>query len=291
MSKLKAVKPIEAKPARPKILIFGRSGIGKTWTSLDFPSPYYIDTEGGANLPHYTKKLTTAGGVYFGPEHGALDFTAVIEQVKALATEKHPYRTLVIDSISKITNTEISKEAERLGEKDAFGASKKPAINKTRQLINWIDRLDMTVLLISHEKAMWKGGEQVGTTFDAYDKLDYELNLCLNLQKVGPERKAFIKKSRFENFREGDSFLWSYENFAKLYGQEIIEADAGVTTLATPEHLARFKELVETVKLDDGQTEKWLTAAKANSFEEMDDDKLVAILDWITKKFNLTTGA
>ena len=70
----------------------------------------------------------SAGGVYFGPDQGSLSFDTVIEQIQALATEKHPYRTVVIDSISKLFNIEIAAESERLGDKDAFGASKKPAV-------------------------------------------------------------------------------------------------------------------------------------------------------------------
>ena len=70
-SKLKAVAPKAAEPSRPKVLIFGREGIGKTWFSLQFPSVYFIDTEGGANRDHYTDLLEKAGGVYLGPEQGS----------------------------------------------------------------------------------------------------------------------------------------------------------------------------------------------------------------------------
>ena len=48
MSKLKAKDPVNAEPSKPKMLIFGKPGVGKTWGALDFPSCYYIDTEGGA---------------------------------------------------------------------------------------------------------------------------------------------------------------------------------------------------------------------------------------------------
>ena len=127
-SKLKAKAPEEVQPGKTKGLIFGASGVGKTFFTLAFPAPYYIDTEGGADLRHYQERLKKAGGVYMGQEDGALDFAAIIEQIQALATEKHPYKTLIIDSITKVYQTAIANEAERLGDKDAFGASKKPAI-------------------------------------------------------------------------------------------------------------------------------------------------------------------
>ena len=151
-SKLKAVDPKSADPKKPKLLIFGKPGAGKTWGSLDFPGCYFIDCEGGANLGHYTDKLKKSGGMYMGPEQGSMDFQAVIEQVQALATEDHNFKTIVIDSVSKLFNTAIATEAERLGDKNAFGADKKPAVANMRRLVNWLSRIDMNVILIAHEK-------------------------------------------------------------------------------------------------------------------------------------------
>ena len=60
-SKLKGRDPQTVEPSKPKIVVFGPSGIGKTWFALDFPSVYYIDTEAGADLGHYRAKLKAAG--------------------------------------------------------------------------------------------------------------------------------------------------------------------------------------------------------------------------------------
>lgn len=283
-SKLKAVAPKEAEPSKPKILIFGKAGVGKTWASLDFPGCYYIDTEGGANLKHYTDKLAKAGGMYMGPEQGSQDFDTVIEQIKALGTEEHPYKTLVIDSISKLHNMEINMEAERLGEKDAFGASKKPAIRKMNTLLRWADRIDMNVVMIAHEKALWFKGEQIGVTFDGADKLDYELHLCLNIMKVGDGRKAFVKKTRLLEFPDATNFAWSYDDFATKYGKDVIEGSVKQIVLATPEQLAELNTLLEVVKLPEGETEKWLKKANADTFADMDSDKVAACITMLKGK-------
>lgn len=283
-SKLKAVEPKAAEPSKPKILIFGKAGVGKTWAALDFPSCYYIDTEGGANLKHYTDKLAKAGGMYMGPEQGSQDFDTIIEQVKALGVEEHPYKTLVIDSISKLHNMEVNIEAERLGEKDAFGASKKPALRKMATLMRWADRIDMNVVMIAHEKALWFKGEQIGVTFDGADKLDYELHLCLNIMKTGESRKAFVKKSRLEGFADGSSFAWSYDDFANKYGKAVIEGGVRQIVLATPEQLAELGTLLEVVKLPEGETDKWLKKANAESFSEMDSDKVAACITMLKGK-------
>ena len=161
MSKLKAKEPGIAEPGKTKGLIFGASGVGKTWFTLSFPAPYYIDTEGGADLKHYQERLKTAKGAYMGVDEGALDFTAVIEQMQALATEKHPFKTLIIDSVTKLYQTAIANESERIidsGKKDEFGASKKPAIRQMRRLVNWATKLDMNIWFVAHEIPEWGEG-------------------------------------------------------------------------------------------------------------------------------------
>ncbi len=288
-SKLKAVDPTTAEPSKPKILIFGKPGVGKTWTSIDFPKPYYIDTESGADLAHYTAKLKAVGGAYFGVDQGSLDFKEVIDQVKALATEQHDYKTLVIDSVSKIFNTTIAAEAEKLGSSDQYGASKKPAVSYTRQLVNWLDRLDMSVILIAHEKPMWgidaKGQRaEIGVTFDAYDKLEYELHLCLNITKEGDSRKARVRKSRILAFPDGSVFDWSYAKFSEMYGKDIIEKKHEALKLATPEQIKEFNELLEVVKMADDWLEKCLTKFKATKVEELDSDKLAKMIEMVKTK-------
>ena len=202
---LKAVEPKEAKPSKPKILIFGKPGVGKTWGALDFPSVYYIDTEGGANLAHYTAKLHASGGLYMGPGEGANDFSAVTEEIITLATTTHRFRTLVIDSYSKIFGTQVSIELERIqarqeakGEagKETYGAEKKPAVNWTRRWLRWFEKLDMNVILICHQRDRYQDGKLTGVTFDGWDKLEYDLHLCLNITKQGASRKARVVKSR-----------------------------------------------------------------------------------------------
>lgn len=288
-SRLKAVDPKTAEPSKPKILIFGKPGVGKTWGALDFPSVFYIDTEGGADLAHYTDKLKRAGGVYLGPEQGSLSFETVLEQVQALATESHHYRTLVVDSISKIFNMEIANEAERLGDKDAFGASKKPAVSFMRRLTSWLQRIDMNVVMIAHEKPLWgldKAGNrsEIGVTFDCWDKLEYELHLCLNIIKAGPDRLAKIGKSRLLGFPESTTFKWSYDEFAERYGKDIIEKETKQIVLATPEQIAEVTRLLGVVKVPDDWQEKVFKRANVETWAEMDGEKVDASIAWLKER-------
>lgn len=291
-SKLKAKKPHEVQPGKTKALLFGPAGVGKTWFSLSFPKPFYIDTEGGADLNHYQQRLLEVGGVYLGPAQGALDFSTILEQMQALATETHPYRTLIIDSITKVYQTCIAQESEKLGDKDVFGASKKPAIAWMRRLIAWTSKLDMNVIFIAHETSEWgkddKTGQriEIGKMADVWDKTLFELDLAIQCRKRGPERTAVVRKSRLLGFPEADAFKLDYPTFAERYGKDFIEAPAKPIVLATPEQVAEIKRLLETVKVPESEIEKALTKADAESFTELNSEQADGMIGWLKKKLS-----
>jgi len=278
MSKLKAVKPKQAKPVKPKTIIFGKAGVGKTWASLDFPRVYYIDTEGGAVLNHYTDKLESSGGAYLGVEQGSNDLDTITEQVKALYTEDHDFKTLVIDSISKPFNEAIQAEADRLGDKNGFGADKKGAIAKIRPLIALIEKIDMNVILIAHEKPLWAEGEQDGWTFDCWEKIGYDLHMACHITKVGKKRFMTPTKSRLINFPEEQPIVWSFDEFKERYekefGEGILSAEVEAVKLASDETRAEFKKLAEALNLDKAKASKWLKASKCESFADMEEEIL-----------------
>lgn len=290
MSKLKAKTPTEVKPGKIKMMVFSKSGVGKTWLSMDFPNPYYIDSEGGARLGHYQEKLKAANGAYFGIEQGALDFPTVLQEIESLATEAHPYKTLAFGSITKLYQTAIADEAKRLGDKDAFGASKKPAIAYMRRLVSWIQRLDMNVLFEAHEAVEWgqnpKTGnrEEIGQLPDVWDKLIYELDLTLRLEKRGQSRVAVVRKSRLVGFPEGETFPLEYKEFSTRYGKDFIEAVVTPIVLAKPEQVAEIKRILENVKVEEKEIEKILSKANAETWEELSETQATAAIAWLKKK-------
>jgi hypothetical protein len=291
-NRLKAKDPKTAEPSKPKLVISGPTGVGKTWWAISFPNVYYIDTEKGADRAHYTDKLKAGGGVYMGPDDGTLDPDTIIEQFVGLATEKHQFKTVVVDSITKLFHTIIAKEQERLGEKDAFGASKKPAIAFMRRLLTWTDKLDMNIIFVAHETAEWglnpKTGEraQIGLTADVWEKLPYELDLWLQLQKQGSSRIATVKKSRLQGFPESDRFPLDYESFSERYGADVIEKPSVPIQLATADQVAEINRLIDTVKVDQSFLEKCLTKAGAETYAELNTDQAAKLIDALKKKIS-----
>lgn len=291
MSALKAKKPETTKDLlRAKMVLFGASGVGKTWLSLRFPKAYFIDTEGGARLSHYQEILANSGGVYLSQSEGSLDFDFVIGQIKALATEKHEYKTLVIDSITKIYQSCIATEMERLGDKDAFGASKKPAIAKMRQLISWLSKIDMNVVLIAHEANEWGNingtRTEIGKIPDAWDKLIYELDLTFHIFKRGASRKMTVKKSRLIEFPEGATLECDYSELSGKFGA--INNTSTAKEIITADNLSKINTLIDLLKVTEADMDKVYKKFSVECVAELynsDAEKLITALQERFEKF------
>ena len=291
-SKLLAIEPDTIEPQKAKTLIFGPPGVGKTYEAIRFPGVYYFDHEGGADQDEYRVRLKAAQAGYFGPKQGSLDFETVIGQVQALATEKHRFNTMVFDSASKLFNNSISEEQDRLGERDAFGASKKTPIRQMTRLLRWVNRADMNAIFICHQKDEWgKDGatrEVIGQTFDCWEKLAYELHLVLRITQIGSgdaaKRYMNVGKSRLKNFPSGARFDWSYEEFAERYGRETIERVAKQILLASQEQVAEVKRLLEVVKVSDGFAEGCFKKAGIDSWDEMDAEIIEKVITSLKEK-------
>lgn len=290
---LKGVTPEKVNRTKPKMVLYGAAGVGKTWFSLDFPKVYYMDTEGGATREQYVEKLRASGGTYFGLEQGSASLTEVRDQIIALATERHDYRTVVWDSHTKSFDNAIADEAKRLADakiKNEYSADKKPAVGIMRQIVSWLNRLDMNVVVICHKKdeyGLGPSGERqiIGTTFMGYDKLSYDLDLTVELlPKSARERVGRIKKSRMLGFDDGKVYPFNFDDFANVYGRDLIFGEVKAIELATPEQLTVLADLLTRVKVPDDWESKQLAAYGAENWSEVETSKIAKQIESIHKK-------
>jgi len=146
----------------------------------------------------------------------------------------------------------------------------------------------MAELLICHTKDKRAGRgdkrEFVGTTFDGYDKFEYDLDLWLEVGMVGRERFYTVKKTRIEAFPIGSQFPLEYDDFAKRYGKELIESESKPIILATDEQVAKVTHLLQILKVDEEQVTKWLAKDEADNWSEMSSENIQKVIVFLEKK-------
>ena len=205
-----------------------------------------------------------------------------IDDPNALAAE---LRAFLIDSVSKIFNTAVAAEHERMEKagrdmEKTFAAEKKPALNWMRRWLRWFEKIDMNVIMVAHQKDQYVEGKLSGTTFDCWEKLNYELHLSLQIIKQGPSRKAKVMKSRLTGFPDADVFDWSYAEFANRFGKDVIESEVTQVQMATPEQITRFNDLMKIVKLDQKVIDKW--SDTTDNLEDLSTDDMKKRIDYMT---------
>lgn len=142
------------KGQRPIIAtFFGEGGMGKSTLAAMFPKPVFIRTEDG------TASLAGNDEVMLFPLVSSSQ--EVLDQIEALATQDHDFKTVVIDSITQLATLiehEIvaadpkAKSINQAG--GGYGAGYNTAAEKHRQVREWAGALayerGMNVIFIGH---------------------------------------------------------------------------------------------------------------------------------------------
>jgi len=280
---LRARKP-EAVVKRLKLFMYGAAGVGKTTAAIQFPNSYIIDGERGTE--NYDKLITQSGSVVFP----TTDINEVVAEVKSLLTEKHDFRTLVIDPITPIFNDLLDKCELQVGAD--FGRHYGAANKTMKRLANLIMNLDMNVIVTAHAKAEYgQNFAKLGYTFDGWRQLDYWFDLVIELAKKGKKRIAKVAKTRLESFPDEDVFEWSYDAIKKRCDASILERSAQSVELARPEQVREIKDLLNIVRLPDGLVDKWLSKAQVDTWEDMPADAIGKCIEYVKNRLPSNVAA
>jgi len=287
---LKGSKP-KAVNNRLKMFIYGQAGIGKTLCSLQFPNAYIIDTERGTN--NYNEIINKS--------NSAVLQTLLPDEIKAelkeLLTTKHEYRTLIIDPITQVYNA-VQEKWTKIFEKHSkttkeseiqdFGMRYWSKIkSEFKSIQRMLLALDMNVIVIAHQKDVYGTNfSKIGTTFDSMRGDDYFFDLIFQVIKKGDQRiaitikeRASIGANKFPN-----EFEWSYANFIKFYGKEIIEKEATPVAMADKETIDRVVNMVNMIKMDEAVIVKWMQKADVQDWSEMSKDQIDGCEAYLNKK-------
>lgn len=278
MSKLKGKKPSQIRK-RVKLFLYGDSGVGKTFFAMSFPKPYYIDTERGSEHSQYVDLLNKQDGVLYQTR----DFEDIYEQVKALASEKHDYETLVIDPLTPIYNNLLDANSKKVG--IAHGRHYGETNKLFERLLDLLLRIDMNVIITSHAKKLYDDGMAIaGTTFDCYKKVDYIFDLTLEVKLQNKNRSAFVKKSRLSNYEVDDVVIFTYDEFSKRYNKDVTSGSSVPLIIITDNTLFDLKNLIDVNSITEDTVSKWLIHANVKDLDELTEAQGNALIKKLTKE-------
>ena len=293
---LKAVKP-KVKEKRLKMFVYGIAGIGKTLAALQFPNAYIVDTERGTDF--YADTINKQGSVVLQ----TLNPDDIKVEIRELLTAKHDYKTLIIDPITQVYNATQEKWTRTFAKHATSGKNKEiqdfgmrywgKVKGDFKGLQRLLLSLDMNVIVTAHQKDVYGTGfNKVGVTFDSMKGDDYFFDLIFRIEKKGDKRVAVTVKERADlgKNRFPEEFDWSYENFCKFYGKDIIEKTSTPVVMATPEQVDKIQQLVGIVNIEETVVDKWFTKADVEEWHEMSGEQINKCIDFVQKKLEGLKG-
>lgn len=246
-------------------LLFGDSGVGKTWACItSMPRPYIFDTEAGAS--HYSDLINEAGGAVVQ----TVDIDEVCTELRKLIRYDHPFRSIIIDPLTTLYD-EAVMVGERLVGTD-WSAHYQYANRRMKEMMSLVARCDMHVLATSHEKNEWVDNKATGgKTIDGWKRTKYAFDLVMHMRLIGKRRIVEVKKSRLAGFPLEDTFEFSTDELQRRLGGRWDE-QAETVDVAEPERVERLRSLIVQRDIDNATVEKWCKKAKVAALEDMHPD-------------------
>lgn len=261
---------------RLKFMLFGLPGVGKTTAAIQFPRPALIDTERGAENDQYVDILRNAGGGVIS----TTSFDEVVQQVRALASMPHEYKTVIIDPITVLYDGLADMWEKRVG--NSFSAHRAAAKRDFNRLNALLSTLDMNVVFTSHAKNEWLNGEMTGRmVYDGPKGVDYFLDLLIEVRRDGEKRTATIFKSRIESLKVDEEFEFSYDAIADRYGREILERGVQPIEFATSEQVEELDSLLTRHTDGKALVGKLLKRAKCEEFADFTSEQIGKAIEWL----------
>jgi hypothetical protein len=137
--------------------------------------------------------------------------------------------------------------------------------------------------LVCHSVEKWDGAgdsrKVIGTTFDGWDKFNYELDLLVEAIKTNKQRKFLVKASRVEELPEGTLADLEFEKFAEIFGIEKLTKETKTYNPATHEQIGLMQEIISKNNLSNENVNKWLQKMNCDDLSEIPTEKAQEFID------------
>lgn len=212
---------------RLKMYIYGKTGTGKTLTSLQFPSPAVVDAEKGTE--HY--------GAHFEFHRvKTSDPDRVHDAIDELLIDPGPFKTFVIDPMSVIYDQILRKKEDQMKVKtgnlhyELQPLDYKSIKTEVKLLMNKLLALDMNIIVTARSKPLYRPGkfmEQIGEQPEGHKDMPYMFDVVLELyQDEAGTRWARVEKDRTNKLPH--EFEFSYDAFVQYIGADTLERAADI---------------------------------------------------------------
>ena len=225
MIKLPVNEPKIADITPKSFLIWGESMSGKTYLAREFESPLIINTDGNAT------KVNT-------PSVAIKTFAEFAEVIEALKTEKHTYKTVIIDLIDDIETMltihicEAAKVESLADIPFGKGYAKFNAVWK--KLMIELTQMNMNVIFISH--SIEKSENNGQTMYQAPSLGQKPLNACMGRCDFSIQTKKI-----------GSNYIRICTNKREAYKEEDIKDKKILDILKTVKGVFEIKPAIKQV--------------------------------------------
>lgn len=276
MAKAKTDALTAQRPERLIMLVSGPSGAGKSFFCACVPNALIYDTDVGGGLAAYDARIARNNSVRIEVS----SYPQVIQDMKDRGKKLADYSTVIVDHLS-VLQAEATARYNPSGEKD-FGAAGEKAAREWRRLRDMVRRFDFNLICCSHLKGKFErtGGkfEQVGVQADASKNIEGDFMIHLHLQETQqpPSQARRVKWRRDPDDSRGkvpDFFNFTMETVLTIHGWPL-DYDRAEVEMASTQDMWKLEGLIDTVKLPEGTTEKWLAAANASEWSELTADQI-----------------
>jgi|ERR1700692_219895 len=208
-------------PVPPKLIIYGRNGIGKSRFAAAAPHPIFLDLD--KNINEIPCVSNTKG---LEKEFAFNTFQNVIEFLDLLVKEDHMFKTIVIDSITSLdryVENQVKKERNVSGIGDLkYGLGYDLMAGLWAQVVDKLNQLwsqkKMIVILIGHDKSKEKE-QAFSETYDQYQlslptrSAEVIKNWCTTILYASDRSNFLEKKGDFGGvqkiFKSSDRVLYT----------------------------------------------------------------------------------